>query len=176
MIDMSFLKPTLLIVSGICGLLMIGGLWGYTYEDSIEGIPVPITGTAVGFSDEPLTESAIPSMLVSPELTITWSEDVWVGLVTQEEYERCAPSDGISTTCGPTSTNFAAGGPNSKDAKEFTFDIGGDVYYPVDGQSFGGTESSVNVDYSVKVTLAWPVILLLGLVGTGSQFLARRFG
>ncbi len=173
---MSFLKPTLLIVSGICGLLMIGGLWGYTYEDSIEGIPVPITGTAVGFSDEPLTESAIPSMLVSPELTITWSEDVWVGLVTQEEYERCAPSDGISTTCGPTSTNFAAGGPNSKDAKEFTFDIGGDVYYPVDGQSFGGTESSVNVDYSVKVTLAWPVILLLGLVGTGSQFLARRFG
>lgn len=172
---MSFLRPTLMIVSGICALLMIGGLLGYTYEDSIDNIPVPVSGTAVGFSDEPLTESAIPSMLISPELTITWNEDVWVGLVTEEEYERCAPSDGISTTCGPTNTNFAAGGPESKDSKKFTFDIGGEVYYPVDGQPFAGTESSVSVDYSVKVTLAWPVILLLGLIGTGTQLLARRF-
>jgi len=164
----------LLIVSGLCALLMIGGMFGYTYEDSIDNVPVPMTGTAVGFADEPLTESAIPSALISPELTITWKADVWVGLVTEEEYNRCAPSDGISTTCGPSSTNFAAGGPSTKDAKTFTYDIGGDVYYPVDGQSFGGTESSVDVDYSVKVTLAWPVIIFFGALGTGLQVLAYR--
>ena len=142
-------RVILLIVSGLCALLMIGGMIGYTYEDSIDGVPVPMVAGQGGFADEPLTESAIPSALISPELTITWEADVWVGLVTQEEYNRCAPSDGISSTCGPSSTNFAAGGPSTDDSKTFTYDIGGDVYYPVDGQAFGGTESSVDVEYSV---------------------------
>ena len=168
------MRVILLVVSGLCALLMIGGMIGYTYEDSIDGVPVPMVAGQVGFADEPLTESAIPSALISPELTITWEADVWVGLVTQEEYNRCAPSDGISSTCGPSSTNFAAGGPSTDDAKTFTFDIGGDVYYPVDGQAFGGTESSVDVEYSVKVTLAWPVIIFFGALGTGLQVLAHR--
>ena len=167
-------RVILLVISAICAVLMIGGMIGYTYEDSIEDVPVPMTGTAVGFADEPLTESAIPSALISPELTITWKADVWVGLVNEEEYQRCAPSDGVSSTCGPTTTNFAAGGPDSQDSKSFTFDIGDDVYYPVDGQSLGGTASTVDVDYSVKVTLAWPVIIFLGALGTGLQVLGYR--
>ncbi len=167
-------RVILLVISAICAVLMIGGMIGYTYEDSIEDVPVPVSGTAVGFANEPLTESAIPSALISPELTITWDADVWVGLVNEEEYQRCAPSDGGSSTCGPTTTNFAAGGPDSKDSKSFTFDIGDDIYYPVDGQSFGGTASSVDVDYSVKVTLAWPVIIFLGALGTGLQVLGYR--
>ena len=167
-------RVILLVISAICAVLMIGGMIGYTYEDSIEDVPVPVSGTAVGFANEPLTESAIPSALISPELTITWDADVWVGLVNEDEYQRCAPSDGVSRTCGPTTTNFAAGGPDSADAKSFTFDIGDDVYYPVDGQSFGGTASSVDVDYSVKVTLAWPVIIFLGALGTGLQVLGYR--
>ena len=168
------MRVILLVVSGLCALLMIGGMIGYTYEDSIEDVPVPMTGTAVGFANEPLTESSIPSALISPELTITWEADVWVGLVNEEEYQRCAPSDGVSSTCGPTTTNFAAGGPDSKDSKSFTFDIGDDIYYPVDGQSFGGTASSIDVDYSVKVTLAWPVVVFLGALGTGLQVLGYR--
>ena len=168
------MRVILLIGSGLCALLMIGGMIGYTYEDSIDGVPVPMVAGQVGFADEPLTESAIPSALISPELTITWKEDVWVGLVTEEEYNRCAPSDGISTSCGPSSTDFAAGGPSTEDSKTFTYDIGGDIYYPVDGQSFGGTESTVDVDYSVKVTLAWPVIIFFGALGTGLQVLAYR--
>lgn len=167
-------RVILLVISAICAVLMIGGMIGYTYEDSIEDVPVPMTGTAVGFADEPLTESAIPSALISPELTITWDADVWVGLVNEEEYQRCAPSDGVSSTCGPTTTNFAAGGPDSQDSKSFTFDIGDDVYYPVDGQSLGGAASTVDVDYSVKVTLAWPVIIFLGALGTGLQVLGYR--
>ena len=167
-------RVILLVISAICAVLMIGGMIGYTYEDSIEDVPVPVSGTAVGFANEPLTESAIPSALISPELTITWDADVWVGLVNEEEYQRCAPSDGVSSTCGPTTTNFAAGGPDSKDSKSFTFDIGDDIYYPVDGQSFGGTASSVDVDYSVKVTLSWPVIIFLGALGTGLQVLGYR--
>ena len=167
-------RVILLVISAICAVLMIGGMIGYTYEDSIEDVPVPVSGTAVGFANEPLTESAIPSALISPELTITWDANVWVGLVNEEEYQRCAPSDGVSSTCGPTTTNFAAGGPDSAEAKSFTFDIGDDVYYPVDGQSFGGTASSVDVDYSVKVTLAWPVIIFLGALGTGLQVLGYR--
>ena len=167
-------RVILLVISAICAVLMIGGMIGYTYEDSIEDVPVPVSGTAVGFANEPLTESAIPSALISPELTITWDADVWVGLVNEEEYQRCAPSDGVSSTCGPTTTNFAAGGPDSKDSKSFTFDIGDDIYYPVDGQSFGGTASSGDVDYSVKVTLAWPVIIFLGALGTGLQVLGYR--
>ena len=167
-------RVILLIASGLCALLMIGGMIGYTYEDSIDNVPVPMVAGQVGFADEALTESAIPSALISPELTISWKEDVWVGLVTEEEFNRCAPSDGISTTCGPTSTNFAAGGPNTIDAKTFTYDIGGEIYYPVDGQSMGGTESSVDVEYSVKVTLAWPVIIFFGALGTGLQVLAYR--
>ena len=167
-------RVILLVISAICAVLMIGGMIGYTYEDSIEDVPVPVSGTAVGFANEPLTESAIPSALISPELTITWDADVWVGLVNEEEYQRCAPSDGVSSTCGPPTTIFAAGGPDSADAKSFTFDIGDEIYYPVDGQSFGGTASSVDVDYSVKVTLAWPVIIFLGALGTGLQVLGYR--
>ncbi len=167
-------RVILLVISAICAVLMIGGMIGYTYEDSIEDVPVPVSGTAVGFANEPLTESAIPSALISPELTITWDADVWVGLVNEEEYQRCAPSDGVSSMCGPTTTNFAAGGPDSKDSKSFSFDIGDDIYYPVDGQSFGGTASSVDVDYSVKVTLAWPFIIFLGALGTGLQVLGYR--
>ena len=51
---------------------MLGGLWGYTYEDSMTDIAVPPGLNEVGFADSPLTESAIPSSLISAELTISW--------------------------------------------------------------------------------------------------------
>ena len=86
-------RVILLIISAICAVLMIGGMIGYTYEDSIEDVPVPVSGTAVGFANEPLTESAIPSALISPELTITWDADVSMectlnGTVTAHIYEN----------------------------------------------------------------------------------------
>ena len=34
------MKPILVIVSVICGILMLGGLVGYTYEDQITDITV----------------------------------------------------------------------------------------------------------------------------------------
>ena len=91
------MKPILVIVSVICGILMLGGLVGYTYEDEMTGIPVPPVNQ-VGFAEEPLTESAIPSALIDAELTLEWNEDVWVGLITQDEFERCAPSNHSLTT------------------------------------------------------------------------------
>ena len=152
---------------GLCMLWLLVGATD-TRGTAVDKIVAVVAG-------EPLTESAIPSALISPELTITWEADVWVGLVNEEEYKRCSPSsEGISSTCGPASTNFAAGGPDSEDSKSFTYNIGDDVYYPVDGQSFGGTVSSVDVEYSVKVTLAWPVILFFGALGTGLQILGYR--
>ena len=51
----SMMRVILLVVSGLCALLMVGGMIGYTYEDSIENVPVPMTGTAVGFADEPVS-------------------------------------------------------------------------------------------------------------------------
>ncbi|GIS43847.1 MAG: hypothetical protein Ct9H90mP16_09170 [Candidatus Poseidoniales archaeon] len=35
------IKPILVLVSVICGILMFGGLVGYTYEDQITDITVP---------------------------------------------------------------------------------------------------------------------------------------
>ena len=168
------MRPILFILSGICALLMLGGLWGYTYEDSIDDVVVPPFGQ-VGFADEPLTESAIPSALINAELTISWGEDdVWVGLITEEEYMRCEPSDGMSTKCvGDDEVTYAAGGPDSKDMKTFTYDISGDIYYPVDGEN-SILGSTIDVDYSVHVTLAWPVVFFLGVLGTGLQVLAQR--
>ena len=168
------MKPILVIVSVICGILMLGGLVGYTYEDEMTGIPVPPVNQ-VGFAEEPLTESAIPSALIDAELTLEWNEDVWVGLITQEEYERCAPSNGVSSNCGgEIYVNYAAGGPSSKDTQSFTYDISGDVYYPVDGGAGFGAGTTVDVQYSVKVTFAWPVTIFLGLLGSGCLTLAQK--
>ena len=117
------MKTILILVTTICGLLMIGGLVGYTYEDEITDITVPPVNQ-VGFAEDPLTESAIPSALINAELTLEWNEDVWVGLITQEEFERCAPSDGLSSNCiSESSDNYAAGGPDSKDAQSLTQEI-----------------------------------------------------
>ena len=168
------MKPILVIVSVICGLLMLGGLLGYTYEDEMTGITVP-PANQVGFADDPLTESAIPSALIDAKLTLEWNEDVWVGLITQEEFERCAPSNGVSSNCrGESSVNYAAGGPSSKDAQSFTYDISGDVYYPVDGGAGFGAGTTVDVQYSVKVTFAWPVTIFLALLGSGCLTLAQK--
>lgn len=169
------MRPILFILSGLCALLMLGGMWGYTYEDEMVGITVP-PANSVGFAEDPLTESAIPSALINAELTIEWDEDVWVGLITQEEFERCAPSNGLSSDCNrENEVNYAAGGPDSKSAQTFTYDISGDVYYPVDGGADGALlGTTVDVQYSVKVTLAWPVIVFLGILGTGLQVLAQR--
>ncbi len=153
---------------------MIGGLVGYTYEDEITDITVPPVNQ-VGFADDPLTESAIPSALINAKLTLEWDEDVWVGLITQDEYNRCAPSNGISSTCtSENSINFAAGGSGSKDAQSFTHEISGDIYYPVDGGAGFGAGTTVDVKYSVKVTFAWPVIVFLGLLGSGCLTMALR--
>ena len=35
------MKPILVLVTIVCGILMIGGLVGYTYEDEITDITVP---------------------------------------------------------------------------------------------------------------------------------------
>tara|TARA_B100001540_G_scaffold300467_1_gene305972 strand:- start:89 stop:601 length:513 start_codon:yes stop_codon:yes gene_type:complete len=168
------MKPILVLVTIVCGILMIGGLVGYTYEDEITDITVPPVNQ-VGFADDPLTESAIPAALINAELTIEWDEDVWVGLITQDEFERCVPSNGLSSVCGgESSVNFAAGGPDSKDAQTFTHEISGDVYYPVDGGAGFGAGTSVDVQYSVKVTFAWPVTVFLGLLGSGCLTMAQR--
>ena len=58
------MRPLLLIASGLCALLMLGGMWGYTYEDEMAGITVP-PANSVGFAEDPLTESAIPSALIN---------------------------------------------------------------------------------------------------------------
>ncbi len=170
------MRRVLIITSALCGLLMIGGLVGYSYEDSIEDVVVPPLGQ-VGFADEPLTESALPSSLINAELTISWSEDdVWVGLVTEEEYDRCQPSNGMSQTCiGTNSVAYAAGGPNSVDDNSFTYEISGEVYYPVDGGPSSDIDgSTIDVEFTVHVTLAWPVITVLGLLGTGLLVIAQR--
>jgi hypothetical protein len=153
---------------------MIGGLVGYTYEDSIDDVVVPPLGQ-VGFADDPLTESALPSALINAELTISWGEDeVWVGLITEEEYMRCEPSDGMSTKCiGDQDVTYAAGGPDSKNDKTFTYDISGDIFYPVDGGE-AILSSTMDVEFTVHVTLAWPVLVFLGALGTGLQVLAQR--
>ena len=168
------MRPILFIASGLCALLMIGGLVGYTYEDSIDDVVVPPLGQ-VGFADDPLTESALPSALINAELTISWGEDeVWVGLITEEEYMRCEPSDGMSTKCiGDQDVTYAAGGPDSKNDKTFTYDISGDIFYPVDGGK-AILSSTMDVEFTVHVTLAWPVLVFLGALGTGLQVLAQR--
>lgn len=168
------MKPILVLVTIVCGILMIGGLIGYTYEDEMSGITVPPVNQ-VGFAEDPLTESAIPSALINTELTLEWNEDVWVGLITEEEFERCAPSNGLSSTCASeSSVNYAAGGPGSKDAQTFVYDISGDVYYPVDGGAGFGAGTTVDVQYSVKVTFAWPAIVFLGLLGSGCLTMSQR--
>ncbi len=170
------MRGVLFIVSGLCALLMIGGLIGYSYDDSIEDVVVPPMGQ-VGFADDPLTESALPSTLIDAELTISWNEDdVWVGLVTEEEYERCQPSNGMSQTCiGTDSVAYAAGGPSSLQDKSFTYDISGEVYYPVDGGSTTDIDgSTIDVEFTVHITFSWQVITFLGLLGTGLQVIAQR--
>ena len=161
------MRPLFLILAALCAVGMIAGLIGFTFEDTVEDVEVPPSGFWVGFAPEPLSETALPGFLVNAELTMTWEADVWVGIVTEAEQQRCAPGGGVSNECGPSDTEFVAGGPSTKDSKSLTWEIGDEVYYAADGQSFGGGETRVDVDYAVEVTLAGPALFVLGLIGTG---------
>ena len=167
------MRRVFLILSGLCAMGMIGGLIGFEFDDTAEDVPVPPPGTGVGFSDEPLEDSGVPAWLIDVEAELSWDADVWVGIVTEAEKDRCAPDGGLSTTCGPSTTNFVAGGPATDDAKSFTWAVESGTHYPTAGQSFTGTESSFDVNYTIHVQMSWTGLLILGILGSG--FLVLSF-
>jgi len=164
-----------LVISALCAVLMVGGLIGFTLSGEEAGIPVPPPGTGVGFGDEPLEGLPLSDFLVDAELTMTWEADVWVGIVTEEERNRCAPDGGWSNNCGGSSTDWAAGGPSTVDSKSLSWTVEDGTFYAADGQPFSSNaDSTFDVAYEVDVTASTPLLLIIGLTGTACLVMAFR--
>lgn len=169
------MRVVYLIITALCALLMIAGLVGFTIEGEVTDVAVPPPGTGVGFAEEPMAGLPVSSLLVDAELSMTWEEDVWVGIVTEAEKNRCAPNGGWSSSCGAADTEWIAGGPDTADGKSLTWEMEDGVFHAADGQPFsGGAASEFDIQYTVEVTASGLVLVLLGLLGSGCLALAVR--
>ena len=77
------------ILIGVGIVLLLAGMIGYTLTGEVEGVPTPNTPNQAFFAEEPLPENVL-SPFFAAELTITWDrDDVWMGLVDDDEKKRC---------------------------------------------------------------------------------------
>lgn len=164
------MRPLPLIVTTLCALVMIGGLVGYHVEGVVEDVPIPPQGVAVGVGDDPLPEMPVSGVLANAEATLTWDADVWMGVVDGDEANRCRP---VTSFCSAAGMDFAAGGADTQDDRELVWEVEQGTWYPSVGQAGGsGAGATFTVNYDVHITLGWPVLTLLGLIGTASAAFA----
>ncbi len=182
---MAAVKP---IISAILGILLIAALFGYTVEYDKEGIPQPDAGVT-GVTKESFSDVPASGAIVDIDVAISWNSDqVWIGIISVEEYDRIGKAPGNEeaniVTTDPTEIEYIAGGPSisgqafewQPDGEAFHIvlgsveddgggDGGGGDPWPFDGevsqQSFTG-EFDISVD--ADVSGGWVVILIL-LIG-----------
>jgi len=189
---MAAVKP---IISAILGILLIAALFGYTVEYDKAGIPQPDAGIT-GVTKESFSDVPASGAIVDIDVVITWSSDqVWIGIISVEEYDRIGKAPGNDeaniVTTDPTEIEYIVGGPSisgqefewQPDGEPFHIVLGsveddgggggggGDDPWPFDGevsqQSFTGEfDIFVNAD----VSGGWAVILILLIAELGALY------
>jgi len=124
------------IASVVIGILLIGGLIGYTSEDIFPDIPKP-SADVCAVQSEPLEIPASGS-LIDIDVTLTWSDSsIWLGIISADEYAKMSKSvhvDGADVVACPSGNDisFIAGGPGAGDTFNWQPD-GQDVHVMIGG-------------------------------------------
>ena len=124
------------IASVVIGILLIGGLIGYTSEEIFPDIPKP-SADVCAVQSEPLEIPASGS-LIDIDVTLTWSDSsIWLGIISADEYAKMSKSvhvDGADVVACPSGNeiSFIAGGPGAGDTFNWQPD-GQDVHVMVGG-------------------------------------------
>jgi len=124
------------IASVVIGILLIGGLIGYTSEEIFPDIPKP-SADVCAVQSEPLEVPASGSM-IDIDVTLTWSDSsIWLGIISADEYAKMSKSvhvDGADVVACPSGNeiSFIAGGPGAGDTFNWQPD-GQDVHVMVGG-------------------------------------------
>ena len=124
------------IASVVIGILLIGGLIGYTSEDIFPDIPKP-SADVCAVQSEPLEIPASGS-LIDIDVTLTWSDaSIWLGIISADEYAKMSKSvhvDGADVVACPSGNeiSFIAGGPGAGDTFNWQPD-GQDVHVMIGG-------------------------------------------
>jgi len=188
------------IASVVIGILLIGGLIGYTSEDIFPDIPKP-SADVCAVQSEPLEIPASGS-LIDIDVTLTWSDaNIWLGIISADEYAKMSKSvhvDGADVVACPSGNeiSFIAGGPGAGDTFNWQPD-GQDVHVMIggpkgtddggdDGNGFppplggggGGDEpgSSFNGYFEIQSSadISFGVLLLVILVAIEIGILATK--
>jgi hypothetical protein len=124
------------IASVVIGILLIGGLIGYTSEEIYPDIPKP-SADVCAVQSEPLEIPASGS-LIDIDVTLTWSDaSIWLGIISADEYAKMSKSvhvDGADVVACPSGNeiSFIAGGPGAGDTFNWQPD-GQDVHVMIGG-------------------------------------------
>jgi len=184
-------------VSIVVGILILISFVGYNGTYDAPGVPKPADGfcgvTSDAYSDVPGSGA-----MIDIDVTVTWDdEDVWVGIITPEDYASLEKFGGNNkgeiVSCS-ASIDYVAGGPSANkstfdwipDGEPFHIMIGslnegegggegGDDPWPFDGeigsQSFDG---DFDVFVEADVTGGWGIISLLILIEIGAVYLTAQ--
>ncbi len=155
-----------LAITVLCAIVMVAGLIGFHIKGEVENIPIPQQGIGVGISPDPLQEMPVSTWMVSAEAEITWNADVWVGVIDETQANAC---EGIINTCSGSTMDFVAGGTGTQSSQSLTWQVESGTYYAAAGQSAGSSPAATfDASYDIHVKLAWPMLLIAGLLGTGA--------
>ena len=166
------------VLALILGIVLVVGMMGISYEDTIEDIPVPSDDTGCAIGEDALPKSPFGEFLVV-EVDADWNKDtVWVGIITGQERDRLIAESTIDNDmiveCEPETINFVAGGPNAQSETGFTWVLEEDDHYAITGEygsggildGIGGGDSLVTMmDVSIKANASFgsTLMLVLGL-------------
>jgi len=133
------------ILALVIGIVLVVGIMGVSYEDTIEDIPVPADGTGCAISEEALPKPPYGDFL-PVEVDADWDQDtVWVGIITGQERARLIAASTLDNDlvveCDPETIEFEAGGPNSQTETGFTWVLHEDDHYAITGE-YGVTDGS----------------------------------
>ena len=153
-------------------LLLVLGMIGYTITGEVEDIPTPNTPNQAFFSGEPLPENIL-SPFIAAELTLTWDrDDVWMGLVDEDEKNRCEdiPSNFFAPGlgCDGTSANFVAGDSSASASEGFTWEMESGTYFVSLGAKDSALPEGTEVVVSYEVHLGHSLLSLL--IAFGGMF------
>jgi len=185
------MSPVKAILTGVVGILLLASLIGYSGENVIDGVPKPVAG-ACGVTKESFSDVPGSGAFLDIDVDVSWTEDsVWVGVISVETYDSLDTTDvgnddGQIVECSKVEkVDFLAGGPDSEDDSEFSWEPDGDEFHIVIGTSssspgggilpagdFQTSGFDVTVDYHASG--GWGTIVILFIIEVGLIYITAN--
>lgn len=175
------MSPVKAILTGVVGILLLASLIGYSGENVIDSVPKPVAG-ACGVTKEAFSDVPGSGAMLDIDVDVSWSEDsVWLGVIDVETYDSLDAKDvgndeGQIIDCSKAEkVDFLAGGPNSEDDSEFSWEPNGEKFHIVIGTSSSGSlfpgggfqASGFDVTVNHHTSGGWGTIFILFLIEVG---------